>query len=327
MKTEAFAEAYGDVHLPFAHFTSCPFLFTGLAESDIMRRIGAPCTGLGFKFPIRATAVAGTSPWYEFRKENNMGIPYDLDTPDKVCKLPNKLLEVSGIYSIGKKRLVCVEDEHQRIYFFDLKKGEVYDHVGNGDKGDCEDIVILGKTAYVLLAEKCAIYEYKDFRASMKHPEKHPLKISEAYDPEGLGYDPKRKSLLVACKGSPHKKSPLRKVLRFDLRKGKCRPQLYFTIDGRKLRRRNSDKTFNPSGIAIHPKTRDIYMIGTKGLKLIVRLDKKGKRILGKKKLDKKIYTQPEGIAFSKKGDLFISSEGDEGSGKKAKIFRFKPLA
>ena len=82
-----------------------------------------------------------------------------------------------------------------------------------------------------------------------------------------------------------------------------------------------SKKTFNPSGIAIHPKTREIYLIGTSSLKMVIRLNKKGDKILNKKNINN-IYGQPEGITFSDQGDLFISSEAK--GGKKGKIFKYK---
>ena len=61
-------------------------------------------------------------------------------------------------------------------------------------------------------------------------------------------------------------------------------------------------------------------MLGSKSLKLIIRLDAKGKKILGEKKLPGSVFKQPEGIAFTKNGDLILASEAKNKS--KAKIFK-----
>ena len=257
-----------------------------------------------------------------------MGIPYNLDKPNKVYELPDALLEISGIHPIGMSHLACVEDEHRNIYLFDLNAGTISHRFGLSEEGDAEDIVILDDAAYVLFATKREIYKYEYFRASMSKPEKYDLKIKKDHDPEGLCYDVKRNHLLVVCKGSPNADSTKRRVFRFDLEDGILRKKPLFTIDGKDIHRcASAKKTFNPSGIAIHPETRDIYMIGTRGWKMVIRLEEHGQRILGKKKLDRKIFRQPEGITFSESGELFISSEGKEGkkgrTNKPAKIFRF----
>ena len=68
---------------------------------------------------------------------------------------------------------------------------------------------------------------------------------------------------------------------------------------------------FGPSGIAIHPKTREIYIISSVG-KLLVILDKKG-NLKYFEKLNADIFKQPEGICFEQDGTLYISSEGKSG--------------
>ena len=77
--------------------------------------------------------------------------------------------------------------------------------------------------------------------------------------------------------------------------------------------------TFNPSGIAIHPITNDVYMIGTKGTGMLVCCGWDG-RVKGVARLDKDRVEQPEGIAFAESGELIMCSEGAKGKkGKKAR--------
>jgi uncharacterized protein YjiK len=70
---------------------------------------------------------------------------------------------------------------------------------------------------------------------------------------------------------------------------------------------------FKPSGLAVHPETGHIFVIATVG-KLLVILDARGS-IIDMIPLDPDIFLQPEGIAFSPSGDLYISSEGRGGKG------------
>jgi len=81
--------------------------------------------------------------------------------------------------------------------------------------------------------------------------------------------------------------------------------------------------TFNPSGIAIHPMTNDVYMIGAKGAGMLVCCGWDG-RVKGAARLDEDRFEQPEGIAFAESGELIVCSEGAKGKeGKKARILLF----
>ena len=75
---------------------------------------------------------------------------------------------------------------------------------------------------------------------------------------------------------------------------------------------------FMPSGIAIHPDTKDVFLISSVG-KLLVVLNKNGK-IIDMAPLKRSLFRQPEGITFDKEGNMFISSEG---RGKKGYILKF----
>jgi len=249
-----------------------------------------------------------------------MPFPYNLQRPDDTYTLGTKLDEISGINPMRGNSLACVEDELRDIY--ELKNGKISNHFSSGKKGDSEDIVVINNKAYILDAAECTIYEYKDFKKSMKKPIKHDLKLKKDFDPEGMCHDKHTNCLLIACKGNPKKDSTVRKVFMFDLKQQKRKNKAYFSIDSKTLLGKASRKTFNPSGIAIHPRTREIYLIGTSSLKMVVRLNKSGDKVLNKKNIKKNIYGQPEGITFSGQGDLFISSEAKDG--KKGKIFKFK---
>ncbi len=80
------------------------------------------------------------------------------------------------------------------------------------------------------------------------------------------------------------------------------------------------DLSFQPSGIAIHPKTGNIYVLGSVGNLLLV-FSREGE-MLAIIDLKSKVHPQPEGICFDPDGTLYISNEGDEGEGT---ILKFEP--
>ena len=83
--------------------------------------------------------------------------------------------------------------------------------------------------------------------------------------------------------------------------------------------RKTLAKAFAPSGIAIHPITKEVFLLSSPG-KLLVVLDENGK-IKDAQKLSPKYMKQPEGICFDRDGTLYITSEGDGG---KARLLKYE---
>jgi hypothetical protein len=151
-------------------------------------------------------------------------------------------------------------------------------------------------------------------------------------------YDKFSNSLFIACKGSPavekHKLYEGNKAIyRFDLEEMKLdkKPDILVDVNSldsykhyglfkelslwiaKKLLLIESETSFHPSGIAMHPIHDEIYLISNIG-KILVILDKYGK-VLNVQDLNIKIFRQPEGICFSPSGDLFIANEGEAKGG------------
>ncbi|MEO6905999.1 MAG: SdiA-regulated domain-containing protein, partial [Ginsengibacter sp.] len=70
--------------------------------------------------------------------------------------------------------------------------------------------------------------------------------------------------------------------------------------------------SFNPSAIAIHPITHEIYLLSTKDNKCMAVYNRDGK-LISFQSIDSDLMPQPEGICFSPDGKLYISSEGKKG--------------
>ncbi len=268
--------------------------------------------------------------------------PYDFAKPDKSWKLPNKLEEISGLSYIDKNRLACVQDEKGNIYIFNLKTGEVENKIDFGDDGDYEGIEIVEKDAWILKSNG-TLYEVKDFlKDTNPKVSKFNNELSEKNDTEGLGYDPINKNLLIACKGHPFvsdkKGKEFKAIYNFNLETKflDLKPLLLIEMDTIKYYKdyntmaqmgvellayfdsSKGDISFQPSGIAVHPITGNLYIIGSTGNLLMV-FNRSGE-MLAMVKLRSKYFPQAEGICFSPNGTLYISNEGDDGDGKISKF-------
>ena len=262
---------------------------------------------------------------------------YDLESPDARYPLPKYLEEISGLSYYGKGKIACVQDEKANIYILNLEKEKIIEKYDFGSDADYEDICVVGSTAYIL-RNNGNIYRIKKFKKKDRKIKKFTTPLKEKNDTEGIVHDPSSNSLLIACKGSPsiEKENPYegyKAIYRFDLEEEKLVKTPHILIDlarldsyidqsafsrfsvrvAKSLRLVESETSFKPSGIAIHPIDGEIYIISSVG-KLLIIMNPSGK-VQNVIELDPKLYRQPEGICFSPTGDMFISSEGQGGKG------------
>ena len=262
---------------------------------------------------------------------------YDLESPDARYKLPAYLEEISGLSYYGKGKIACVQDEKANIYVLNLEQEKIIKKYDFGTDADYEDIAVVGKTAYIL-RNNGHIYRIKDFKKKDRKVKKYNTPLKEKNDTEGVAYDPLSNALLIACKGSPSidkdkRYEGYKAIYKFDLEEKELGKDPHFLIDlerldsyidhnvfsklsvkvAKRLRLIESETSFQPSGLAIHPIYGEIYIISSVG-KLLIILNRRGK-VQDVKELDPKIFRQPEGICFSPNGDMYISNEGQGGKG------------
>lgn len=262
---------------------------------------------------------------------------YNLEVPDARYPLPKYLEEISGLSYYGKGKIACVQDEKANIYILNLEKEKIIDKYDFGSDADYEDICVVGSTAYIL-RNNGHIYRIKKFKKKDRKVKKFSTPLKEKNDTEGMAHDPSSNSLLIACKESPSiEKENLyegyKAIYRFDLEEEKLVKTPHILIDlerldsyidqsaftrfsvrvAKRLGLIESETSFKPSGIAIHPIDGEIYIISSVG-KLLIILNQSGK-VQNVIELDPKLYRQPEGICFSPTGDMFISNEGQGGKG------------
>ena len=268
--------------------------------------------------------------------------PYDLKNPDEKFKLPDELTEISGIDVYQKNRLVCVNDEKGKVYIYDVKKDELKEGVDFGKKGDYEGIAVVNDTVYVL-SSNGSLHQVTGFGSPEQKTTDFKTSLDEKNDTEGLGFDVSARRLLIACKADPgNNLKGVRTVYAFDLKTMQLVPQPVYTVklDELKSLLLKSDKgkvvgdeiksllepekgdvTFQPSEIAIHPVTNEVYMISSVG-NLMVIINRSGV-VQDVFSLDPNTFKQPEGLCFLENGDMYISDEGRDGKGN---ILYFKYL-
>ena len=260
---------------------------------------------------------------------------YNLNEPQRKITLPEVLTEVSGLSYISENRLAVVQDEKAHVYVYDLEEEKIISDCDFGKSADYEGVEIVGDLAYVT-SSSGTLYEVPEYHKKDSDSENYNTILTSDNDVEGLGYFPPLHYLLLACKGSPNIDRKLysgyRSIYAFDLTSKKLNPNPFLLVNRQEIQyvltrqaespfqqayAKSFDATdknaFRPSGIAVHPQSQHIYVVGTVGkLLLVYRKDGKLQYAIA---LDKEVFKQPEGICFSPSGTLYISNEGRKGKG------------
>lgn len=270
---------------------------------------------------------------------SDQSIPYHLEESLLTMNLPLVLLEISGLsYYPKTNQLLAVNDERGWIFFLNPTTGEIEKKETFSGNGDYEGIEWTGEKISVV-KNNGSVYFY-DMETKEKFPAfKTDLRPSN--DVEGLGIDEANNQLLLACKGNPNigksdKYKKVKNIYSFSLQDNKLNPEPFLSVEDdtledfvenfadpslskkkkKKLKKRVND--FSPSGIAIHPSSKNFYLISSQGkLLLVFNHNKELQQVIF---LDEKKHRQPEGICFAPNGDLFISNEG---KGLGAKIMKY----
>jgi len=267
---------------------------------------------------------------------NSEKLNYNFAYPDFTYVLERDLTETSALsYVPSRNSLLTVCDEKGYYYELGINDGEVKNKVKFHGDGDYESIEYVGSD--VIVAKSSGNLYIKS--PADEKSEEIKTELSSKNNVEGMAYLPSENLLLIACKGRPfidkkndkHKKA----IYSFSLSSNKLNEDPYLIIDIKELesyaednliegydysekKTENRIEEFSPSGIAIQPETKDIYIISARG-SLLVIFNKNGK-LNDIAMLHSKIMPQPEGITFDNENTLYISTEGQGNSGK---LFKF----
>ena len=257
--------------------------------------------------------------------------PYELDTPDLRLEMPGRLDEISGL-SVAPDgvNLVAVNDEEGEVFLIDPLTGDVDKGTDFWKSGDYEGVETVGQDVWVVKSTG-TLYRILHLGTDSMDVEKYNDFLNGDNDVEGLAYDEVNNRLLLGCKGQAGegKEFMLRKaVYAFSLdsmvmletpayliEMSQIQDYLEMNQSVRELEKLieffgpgQSEFTFSPSAVAIHPKNGDVYLLSSVGkLLLVVSADGAVQHLV---KLRKKLFPQPEGMCFDKDGALYIASEG-----------------
>ncbi|MFT4567852.1 MAG: hypothetical protein ACI9FN_002820 [Saprospiraceae bacterium] len=265
----------------------------------------------------------------------NFDWKYDLASTDHSCNMPASLVEISALGFIDDETMIAVNDEKADLFFLDRNSCKVSDQVDFGKKGDYEGVEYVDGIVYVLKANG-NVYPYDIQSKSALETIKSALKTVN--DVEGLGYDPDSHMLVMACKGSSDlidysKKKTRKAFYGLDLEKKTLIEDPLWIIEDSQLfdfyeyyqkddnqsqksikKALSRLKSFSPSGIAKHPIDNSFYILSSVGKLLVVCT---GHGVIQHIEfLDESMFIQPEGIAFTSDGSMFISNEGKSFIGK-----------
>lgn len=267
---------------------------------------------------------------------------YDLNSENSIINLTKELVEISGLCDYNPENsLICINDEEGLIYKIS-KDGEVTSIASFADKGDYEGICRIDNMVYVVNS-KGNIYPF-DLNTG-KPQDKIKTKLGQSNDVEGLSVSINPDALLLACKAKPElvKSQDFKKskaIYEYNILTEEINEMPFLLIKQEQLInwirmdehytslskfKQNALiarlKEFSPSGIAVQPRSSEIYVLSSKGkLLCIFNASKELTRIhfLGNK------HRQPEGICFDEQNKLYIANEGD---GLQGRIFVYSPVS
>lgn len=248
-------------------------------------------------------------------------LPYDLQNPALTINFVSEALkEISGLSPSDSPGIfLAIADERGEVFIVEGERGgKVKRQILFREKGDFEGVELAEKSIWAVKSDG-DLFELYDWKKEQPTVNEYKTPLKKSDDVEGLTYDPWRKSLLLACKQNPDS-SGLRRIWSFSLKSKTMDTLPVYTVDpievNKLLAYAETEKQdfFSPSAIALHPKTKDVYLIST-ALKRLVVLDYASGKIKHVNRLDKKLLPQPEGLSFDQAGNLFIGSEGKKGEG------------
>ena len=255
---------------------------------------------------------------------------YKVKFPDQKYFLPYVLEEISGL-AWNNGNVLAVDDETGKVFEYSFDERDIVHaiHFHKGD--DFEGVEIVGNEIFILRSDGDLFkLNYSPSKESKGWEIETPL--GKKNDTEGLGYDPEKHMLLIACKEKPELEDEDvdgRAFYGFDLTTNKLDKEPLFTIGPKRLKKFwEANRTFEydkdrikfkPSAIAFHPLTKDYYILSSVG-KMIVVVDATGE-IQATYPIASKVLGQPEGLTFSPDGDMYISSEGE---GDRGYILKFE---
>jgi len=275
-------------------------------------------------------------------KSDKNTIGYDFSKPLLHDILPASLQEISGLTIIDSTIIACIQDENGILFLYDLKHHKLKKQYTFGLNGDYEGITKVGEFLYVLRSDGI-LFEIKDYSTKKIQVKTYATHVP-AVNNEGLCFDSINNRLLIGAKGKINKDATnkdYRYIYEFNLATKSLSQtpaytfnildvNLFAKLNDIELRKRKTKNgkiveiglKFNTSEIAIHPITKQLYVLSANDHCLFV-FNTNG-NLEHIEKLNHTLFNKAEGLSFYSNGDILISNEGQAHQPTLLK-FNYKP--
>lgn len=267
-------------------------------------------------FTLAAVACMG-------QKEYTSPAGYDLSHPSTL-ELPAVLDEISGIsFAAESDTVYAIQDERGVVFHF--KPGDKRLIAAKfAKKGDYEDVSLFNDQLVVLRSDgSLYLFPVAETNQEEAAQVKEWKKILPEGEYEALYADPETHEMVVLCKQCAADKKT-GKVTGYVLQW--ANDSLFIknniTLDASAFSKGSSGYkgAFKPSAIARNPRSGQWYILSSVN-KMLAVADKNW-QITETHTLRPSLFSQPEGMAFDKEGNLFISNE--RGGAGNATLLRFE---
>lgn len=254
---------------------------------------------------------------------------YNFLKPDKFT-MPSSLLEISGIafHDMNSDTIYSIQDEDGKLFRqkWDVKKQK---SVKFAPKGDYEDLALFHDKVFVLKSNG-TIYSFPFGESIKKESDqvKERKNLIPKAEYESLYADPETSKLYILCKNCPvdkKNKQVTGYILNYEASLDSLTGLDSFKVDLTSLKDINTrlKTSSSPSALTKNPKTKEWYILSSAN-KLLIVTDENW-RIKAAHKLNSSTFNQPEGLAFDKDLNLYISNEGDEITDGNIIKFKYAP--
>lgn len=239
-------------------------------------------------------------------------VKYNFETPDSIYEMPDLLREISGIAISNNNEIYCIQDEIGSIFTYNFTTRKITNSHRFTDIGDFEDIAVHNHLAYILRSDgNLFVYDLKEASlVSQTMLQTNSLNLEGLFYKDDYLYIASKEALITHSENErmvfrvpTNNLKQIEQFLEIDL------ADLAGFIEKNYSELKISNFIFNPSALAFHPISNELYILSATDRYIAVFKDKLLVNVIP---LSAENYYKPEGLAFSKNGDLLISSEGDK---------------
>ena len=249
-------------------------------------------------------------------KVNDSPAGYDLTKPI-IYKMPSVLNEISGICFINgnSDTIYAEQDEEGKLFYFHPGDKEVR-HTKFLKRGDYEDVAVCNGIV-IMLRSDGVLFTFnisEVFNKEIENVTEHDSLLPEG-EYESLYADESDGNIYILCKNCSNDKAneSISGYIFHVSANGEIIKKNNFLINTESISGVNAGKNFRfkASALAQNRTTNQWYIVSSVNKMLLVTDDKW--RPVHTYLLDRVLFTQPEGIAFDRENNLYISNEMGEG--------------